>query len=146
MESTAEPVGDPFFFDLRVSVREAPVIEVNQTVEASGVPITLKHIVNSPVRTNAYLCFDPPEGEYDWPLAKTRPLEGARPASSSVNYSRHPEGGAVEEGCATYTYPETLYDKPGVHHLTVTELRPSSPNVKGAVKGPRRFSFEVPQP
>ncbi len=146
MESTADPVGDPFFFDLRVPVREAPVIEVDQTVEASGVPITLKRVVNSPVRTNAYLCFDPPEGRYDLPMVKTRPLEAARPTSTSVSYSRHPEGGAVEEGCAAYSYLQTLYDKPGVHYLTVTELRPSSPNVRGAVKGPWRFSFEVSEP
>ncbi len=146
MESTEESVADPFFFDLRVPVREAPVIEVNQTEEASGVPITLKRVVNSPVRTNAYLCFDPPEGRYDLPMVKTRPFEAARSASNSVYYSRYALPGAVEEGCATYHYPETLYDKPGVHYLTVTELRPSSPNVRGAVKGPWRFSFEVPRP
>lgn len=146
MESDAEPVGGPFFFDLRVSVKEAPAIEVDQTVEAGGVPVTLKRVVNSPVRTNAYLCFDPPEGGYDWPWAKTGLHGEARQASTSVYHSRPPEEGAVEEGCATFTYPETLYDKPGTHRLTVTELRPSSPDGRGSVKGPWRFDFVVPEP
>ncbi len=126
-------------------MKEAPVIEVNQTVEANGVPITLTRVVNSPVRTNAYLCFDPPEDKYDWPQVKTRLFEGAHPASSSVYYSRHASAGLVEEGCATNSYRETLYDKPGTHTLTITELRPSDPEEGGTVRGPWRFSFEVPE-
>ena len=41
-----ERVGRPFFLDFEAPVREAPAIEVNQTVESGGVPITLTEVVN----------------------------------------------------------------------------------------------------
>ena len=139
-----EPVVRPFVFDLEARVRPAPTIEVNQTVERRGVPITLTRVVNSPVGTYAFLCFDPSESGHDWPAVRTGifGLGGGHLAEVPM----HHEGAAAvaEEGCATYNYGETLYDKPGRHSLTVTELHASDPDVTGSVKGPWRFHFEVP--
>ncbi len=145
--ASQRPVVRPFVFDLKVPVKPTPTIEVNRTVEKNGVSITLTRVVNSPARTYAFLCFDPPEGEYDWPVIKTGflGLGGGHLADIPVN---HPDdtGGAVQEGCATYSFGRTLYDQPGSHWLTVTELRADDPDVRGSVKGPWRFRFKVPNP
>lgn len=140
-----EPVARPFVFDLEAPVRPAPTVEVNQTVERNGVPITLTRVVNSPARSYAFLCFDPPEGRYDLPVVKTG-LFGLRGGHIADVPANHPEsvGGAAAEGCATYNFGETLYDKPGTHRLTVTALYPSDPGARGSVEGPWRFRFEVP--
>ncbi|CAA9514191.1 MAG: hypothetical protein AVDCRST_MAG12-3391 [uncultured Rubrobacteraceae bacterium] len=138
-----ERVGRPFLLDFEVPVREAPTIEVDQTVESGGVPITLTEVVNSPAGTRAYLCFDPPEGRYDWPLVKTGLFGRGRLADAPVH---HTGGGALREGCATYKFDDTLYDKPGMHSLTITELHAGDQDVGGSVQGPWRFRFEVPEP
>lgn len=140
-----ESIARPFVFDLEVPVRPAPTVEVNQTVESNGVPITLTRVVNSPARSYAFLCFDPPEGKYDLPAVKTG-LFGLRAGHLADVPANHPGGidGATLEGCATYNFGETLYDKPGTHRLTVTALYPSDPGMRGSVEGPWRFRFEVP--
>ncbi len=141
-----ERVGRPFFFDLEVPITRAPVIEVDQTVEASGVPITLTEVVNSPVKTSAYLCFEPPERRYDWPLVKTRLFEQARMADVPV-YHTEDGGGASRDGCATYRFDESLYSDPGWHSLTITELHAGDPKPPyEPIEGPWRFRFEVPEP
>ena len=138
-----ERVGRPFFLDFEVPVREAPAIEVDQTVESGGVPITLTEVVNSPAGTRAYLCFDPPEGKYDWPLVKTGLFGRGRLADAPVY---HTGDGALREGCASYKFDDTLYDKPGRHSLTITELHAGDQDVGGSVQGPWKFHFEVPEP
>jgi hypothetical protein len=138
-----ERVGRPFFLDFEVPVREAPTIEVDQTVESGGVPMTLTEVVNSPAGTRAYLCFDPPEGKYDWPLVKTGLFGRGRLADAPVY---HTGDGALREGCATYKFDDALYDEPGRHSLTITELHAGDPSVRGSVEGPWRFRFEVPEP
>ena len=141
------PVMRPFVFDLKAPVRPAPTIEVNQTVQRNGVAITLSRVVNSPAKTYAFLCFDPPQGEYDLPVVQTgfMGLGGGHLAEIPVN---HPAdvGGATQKGCATYHFGKTLYDQPGRHSLTVTELVANDQDVRGSVKGPWRFRFEVPKP
>ena len=138
-----ERVGRPFFLDFEVPVREAPLIEVNQTVESGGVPITLTEVVNSPAGTRAYLCFDPPEGKYDWPLVKTGLFGRGRLADAPVY---HEDYGALRQGCAAYKFDDALYGKPGIHSLTITELHAGDQGVRGSVKGPWRFRFKVPEP
>ena len=64
----SEPVGEPFVFDFEVPVRPAPAIELNQEVEAVGVPLTLKRVVNSPARPEAEICYSSPDTRYDWTL------------------------------------------------------------------------------
>ena len=138
-----ERIGRPFYLDFEVPVRKAPAIEVNQTVESGGVPITLTEVVNSPAGTRAYLCFDPPQDKYDWPLVKTRLFGRGRMADAPVY---HTGDGALREGCAMYEFDDALYGKPGRHSLTITELHAGDQGVRGTVKGPWRFRFEVPEP
>jgi hypothetical protein len=59
----------------------------------------------------------------------------------------HPNdiGGAVQAGCATYNFGKTLYDKPGRHSLTITDLVSGDQEVRGSIKGPWRFNFMVPK-
>lgn len=134
-------VGRPLLVDFEAPVREAPALEVDETVESDGVPITLTEVVNSPAGTRAYLCFDPPGGGYDWPLVKTGLFGRARFADAPV----HDTGGVLREGCATYEFDDTLYGKPGRHSLTVTELSAGEAGVGGSIQGPWRFRFEVPE-
>ncbi len=141
-----ERVGRPFYLDFKVPVRKAPAIEVNQTAESGGVPITLTEVVNSPAGTRAYLCFEPPERRYDWPLVKTRLFEQARMADVPV-YHTEDGGGASRDGCATYRFDESLYSDPGWHSLTITELHAGDPKPPyEPIEGPWRFRFEVPEP
>lgn len=138
-----ERVGEPLVLEFEAPVREASTIDVKQTVEAASVPITLTEVVNSPAKTRAYLCFEPPEHEYDWPLVKTGLFEQGRLAEAPVY---HIDEGPLKDGCATYDFDETLYGDPGTHSLTITELHSSDPKAKGVIEGPWRFTFEVPEP
>ncbi len=143
-EAGTERMRAPFTLNLEVPVREAPVIDVNQTVESGGVPITLTEVVNSPAMTRAYLCFNPPQRAYDWPIVKTGVFEQPQLADSPVN---HLGLGALKEGCATYVFDEALYGDPGVHSLTITELHASEPEeAHDPLKGPWRFRFNIPEP
>lgn len=136
-----ERFGRPFFVEVEASVRAASQIRVDQTVEANGVPITLTRVVNSPARTSAYLCFEPPERKYDWPLVNTRLFEEGRMADAPVYHIDYAGG---VKGCAEYAFDESLYGRAGTHSLSISDLQPSSPDTRGSIKGPWRFSFEIP--
>ncbi len=132
------PIG-PFVFDFEVPVRPAPIIQMDQSVEASGVNITLERIVNSPARPQAIICFDPPNNGYDWyPNVKTEPAW------------REPiEPLPLKNGC----WSAPLYGQlKGNSSITVTELWGDSiTESKGGameqktILGPWRFDFEVPE-
>jgi hypothetical protein len=64
--SVEEPVAGPFIFVFEIPVRPAPTIEVNQEVEAEGVTLTLKRVVDSPVVPQAIVCFELPDDEHRW--------------------------------------------------------------------------------
>lgn len=136
-----ERLGRPFFVEVEAHVRPASRIRVDQTIEANGVPITLTRVVNSPAKTSAYLCFEPPERRYDWPLVKARLFEEGRMADAPVYHIDYAGGVA---GCAEYAFDESLYGRAGTHSLTVSELHSSNSDAGGSVKGPWRFSFEIP--
>lgn len=53
------PIG-PFVFDFEVPVRGVPVVEIGQEAEASGIVMTLERVVNSLVKPQAIVRFDPP--------------------------------------------------------------------------------------
>ena len=64
----SERVGEPLLFDFEIPVSPARIIETNQTVEASGVTLTLEHVVNSPARPEAEICYGSPDTDYDWAI------------------------------------------------------------------------------
>ena len=145
-------------------VREVEVLEVNETAESNGLPMTLTGIVDSPVSTSANLCFEPEDGN-DQPVVSWRRPDGSStkpnswtilPKGESLYVSgvfrqgqMFGQGAANEAGCATVKWSGTLSDEPGVHSLTVTRLEPSFMNSRGPEAGPPKegswkFSFEVP--
>jgi hypothetical protein len=63
---SGRPEPGPFAFDFEVPVLPAPTIEVDRTVEAEGVEITLERVVDSPVVPQAVVCFEPPDDEHRW--------------------------------------------------------------------------------
>lgn len=136
-----ERLGRPFFLDVKVPIRPVSEVQVDQTVEAGGVPITLTHVVNSPAKTSAYLCFDPPQRTYDWPVVKTHLFQEGRMADAPVYHIDYAGG---RRGCAEYTFDESLYGRAGTHSLTVSELFPSGSDTGGSIEGPWRFTFQIP--
>lgn len=151
--SDFKQLSKPFVFNFTVPVKDAPTIEVNQTVEAGGsnaaiggdVPITLTEIVLSPARTSAYLCYEPPDEMFDVPWVtapKTQTFPGPEPVTAPV-YHDDAFYGNTRKGCATYIFQQPLYDQPGKHSLTVTELH--SNEVNTFIEGPWKFTFEVPE-
>lgn len=133
-----ERVGRPFFVDFEAPVREAPTIAVNRTVESGGVPVTLTEVVNSPAGSRAYLCFDPPEGEYDWPLGKTGLFGRGRLAEAPVYHTRD---GALREGCARpghgrrCTYPSRGWQRPDERCRRVVARSARAPSVSYGTGG-----------
>jgi hypothetical protein len=140
-EIPEESVAGPFVFDFEVLVRPVPIIEVNRVAEANGLSLALQRVENSPARTRAFICFDPPDEEHNWmPVARTgffgKFFGQAQLADTPV----------TENACSAFTFEESLYERPGKHWLTVTEIVGISERATRRIPGPWRFRFEVPGP
>ena len=61
-----KPEAGPVFFSFKVPVLPAPTIEVNQAVEAKGITLKLKRVVDSPLLPQAVVCFEPPDDKHSW--------------------------------------------------------------------------------
>lgn len=141
---TWKPVTESFVFDLGLPVLPTPTIEVGETVDAGGLALTLDRLENSPTGTQAFVCFDPPDdGRFYMPMIKTGLFD--QPAADGTTYVKN-------EGCSKYTYDyeETLYGRPGVYSLTVTEIEAyprKNPDERKTekIRGPWTFEFEVPE-
>lgn len=135
-------------FDFTVPVRELDVIDVGQTVEANGIRMTLDRVENSPARTRAFLCMDPPQDEkYTWlPLVERTDIAPGAVFENESLRDIEPEN---PTGCVGYNLLRPLYDKPGVHSFTVTEIEGRArdgASPKRTVRGPWNFEFEIPDP
>ena len=139
-------------FDFRIPVHEVDVIEVGQTVEASGIPMTLERVENSPARTEATLCFEPPRDEkYTWVPVVPRPdIAESDVFGNDSLYNAEPE---EKIGCVGYDLFRSIHDETGHHTLTVTRIEGRSPSaddprlmaLREKVEGPWTFEFEVPE-
>jgi hypothetical protein len=131
----------PFVFDFEIPVRPAPTIEVDRTVEAEGVEITLERVVDSPVLPQAVVCFEPPDNEHRW-----------QPWLEDDDYyekvTSNPQ--KLGEGCWSLTMGRAVEG-----HTTVTvaylEEMPQGGSWSGAetfrpmsIRGPWIFEFEAP--
>jgi hypothetical protein len=140
------PPGDTvgtFTFDFSVPFIPGRVAEVDQTVEAAGVAVTLQRMVVTPSETRATLRFDPPgDVETRWTsIVKLKAPGDVR--SRSRFYSV-----ADDSPVHTYGFLAPLYDRRGEWTLTVnelvgTELVPPYENVR--LTGPWVFRFRVPR-
>lgn len=140
-----KPKAGPFFFTFEVPVRPAPTIEVNQEVEAKGITITLKRVVDSPLLPQAVVCFEPPDDGHSWmPFL---------PYDESYDEGVGSAPQRLEDGCWSLMMAAPMEGRSSV---TVTKLEgmptgPSDPGEGGAVnpktiRGPWTFEFEVPGP
>lgn len=160
----ARPLARPsVVFEARV--RPVEVLEVEETTESDGLPVTFTGIVDSPVSTSANLCFEPKDGNdqpvVSWRRPGERPTKPdswtTLPGGESLYVSPvfregdvYGQGAANKAGCATVKWSGTLSDEPGVHSLTVTRLQPSFMRSRELEAGPPKegpweFSFEVPE-
>jgi hypothetical protein len=133
-------------FDFAIPVHELDVIDVGQTVEANEISMTLDRVENSPARSQAILCFDPPQDEkYIWlPLTK-RPIIN----DFFLNESLHRTEPEEPTGCVGYDLYSSLYDNPGAHSITVTKIEGRTrayTKPEETISGPWTFEFETPEP
>lgn len=133
-------------FDFEVPVRDLSVIEVGQTVEANGVSMTLDRVENSPARSQAFFCFDPPDDRYGWvPIVE----ESINSSTVFTNESLYAAGPGESDRCLGYDLHRSVYGQPGWHSITVTEIEGrSQPTFRPekTIIGPWEFDFEVPEP
>jgi hypothetical protein len=131
------PVG-PFVFDFEIPVRSTATVEVNQKVEASGVEVRLGRVVNSPGRPQAVVCFEPPRDGREWRPVARRP---------SISFLDEPME-VTPQGRDCWSVPVS-FQAGGRSSLTVTELRgiPTDGAARERIiRGPWKFTFEVPEP
>jgi hypothetical protein len=128
----------PFVFDFEVPVRPAPTIEVDQTVEAEGIAMTLERVVASPVVPQAVMCFEPPDDEHRWQPWLEDDGHYAKVGSNPQK---------LGEGCWSLTVDRVVEGRTSV---TVAYLE-GMPEATGAqkiypkrIRGPWTFEFEAP--
>lgn len=134
----------PFTFEFSVQGLPAKVVEVNQTVEAAGVAMTLKRVTVGPSETRAEICHNPAVPDYTgWAPIFT--LD----AGAEVDWSRVAHGSAVIEGtdCHLLSLNAPLSDQKGEWTLTVSEivgfLRGGTGADQHRIRGPWVFRFAV---
>ena len=133
-----KPDAGPFVFGFEVPVLPAPAIEVNQEVEAKGITLTLKRVINSPGRPQAVVCVEPPDDEHLWtPWIKYA-------GGLSEHEAAAPQ--ELEDGCWSLTLGapiEGARSSATVIRLDGMPLNTPSGRVE-TVRGPWTFEFEVP--
>lgn len=132
-----KPAAGPFVFDFDVPVQPAPIVEVNQKVEANGVTLTLKRVVNSPGRPQAVVCVEPPDDEHFWtPRVK---YSGGLPEDEMVSPLQ------LKDGCWSLTLENPVRSDSSV---TVTKLdgMPRTSERMKTIRGPWTFEFVAPNP
>ncbi len=139
---SGKPEPGPFVFVFEIPVRPAPTIEVDRTVEAEGVEITLERVVDSPVVPQAVVCFEPPDDEHRWMPWFEDDGSYAKVMSSPQN---------LGDGCWSLTMEHAVEGRTSV---TVAYLEgmprgggmPSDAETfrPKRIRGPWTFEFEAP--
>lgn len=147
------PVRLPGPFEFRFTVPFIPgrVAEVNQTVTAGGIPVTLERVVVTPTETRAFLRFPPP---------KEIPFEHWGPAAEIAvdGWDSREQGGAqpiwgvpLGDDSRRYSvnFPASLHDKKGEWYLTAVAKGKITPTrsvqqTLTPLAGPWVFRFTVP--
>lgn len=152
VDAQEKPAAKTLTFDFSIPVRKLDVIQVGQTVEANGVSMTLERVENSPARTEAILCFEPPRDEkYTWVPVIERPnIAESDVFTNELLYYTKPEAAV---GCVGYDLFRSLYDQPGTHSFVVTRIEGRVPTTRNPeilkleekISGPWTFEFEVPE-
>ncbi len=150
-DSPAKAADQTIVFDFGIPVHEVDVIRVGQTVEANGVSMTLEQVENSPARTEAVLCFDPPrDDKYNWvPIVERPNIAESDVFTNEMLYYTRPEAAT---GCVGYDLFRSLHDQPGTYSLVVKRIEGRVPTTRNfetkleeEIIGPWAFEFEVPE-
>jgi len=144
----SEPVGEPFVFDFEIPVRPAPIIELNQTVEADGVALTLKRVVDSPARSEAEICYGSLDEDYDWSIwGEEGPSNGVPGLDAGPIFGQG-------RACASVLLSDSLEGNSKVTVETVDGIPDCPPGDDGCpinprrvktIEGPWNFEFTVPE-
>jgi hypothetical protein len=103
-------------FHFSIPVHNMDVIDVGQTVETNRIRMTLDWVENSPARTEAFLCFDPPQDEkYNWSPWVKRP--NIAQSDVFINDSLLDIEPKEAVSCVGYDLFRSLYDKVGAIRL-----------------------------
>ncbi len=136
------PIIGPFTFDFSVAFIPGRVVQVQQTVEKSGIAVRLERVVVTPSETRAILCLKTPSGE---PMHWT-PIVGLAARGKSSHAGAISGGSEIgESGCYRYSVFFSYYDQPGEWTLTVKEVVDlTQPGKQTRLSGPWVFRFRVP--
>jgi hypothetical protein len=125
-----EPIG-PFVFDFSLQTGEQRVIDVQETMTESGVPVTLQRLVISESQTRVEVCFDDPDPAFDewlpvvWLFVNGRDL---------ITEGQTGVGGGRIEGtnCHFNAYNLALVEETGEWRVEVRQLigMGSSPRIE----------------
>ena len=144
-----EPVGKPFVFDFQIPVRGAPVVEVGEKDTASGVTLTLDRVIDSPGKSEAFVCYEAPDDEHTWSIsggegtyaagAWGTKITGVPPAECQRLQLEGPlEGRTLVEVTSLEGLPYCRAVRAEVLEACDKKIRDRT------IGGPWRFEFEVP--
>jgi hypothetical protein len=133
-ETNQEPLG-PFVFNFNLPFHPGKVVDINETITESGIPITLEKAVISPWGTSVQLKYYPPYGDIS-NIDSGPIISLIIPGLGSKD-----ETWGSEVGSSTRTYFEGDFNgKSGEWALKINDLKLAS----GQTVGPWVFSFKVP--
>jgi hypothetical protein len=139
-----KPDAGPFIFDIEVPVLPAPTIELNQKVEAEGITLTLKRVVDSPLLPQAVVCFEPLDDEHSWMPFLRYDESYEEGVGSSLQ--------KLGDGCWSLMMAAPVEGRSSVTVTNLEEMPRGDPpagtttfNPK-TIRGPWTFEFEAPGP
>jgi hypothetical protein len=131
----------PFKFDFSIPFHAGKVIEVSQTVEAAGVPVTLERVVISPWTTRAVFSFDLPPEEDQSGCIPTVSLEFPSGKTQNFNFVF---GGGSKSSFAQY-FVGDFSGEQGTWNVVISNLNIDRGYGEGEeLAGPWVFHFDVP--
>jgi hypothetical protein len=114
------PVGT-FIFDFNLPTTSPHVVELNESIEAAGVTVTLQRVTIGESQTRVVVCFDAPDMSYtDWlPIINLYANE-----HNVIETWDSPVGGGFIAGtnCSYMNYNAPLSEQSGEWRVEVTEL------------------------
>ena len=139
-------VAGPWSFSFTIPVIQGRVAEVNQTLVAGGIPVTLERVVVTPTEARAYLPFPAGNGiaaGYWQPIARLTVGDW-----DSARGEQGPQTGwLTNDGAHACSFSSALYEKHGDWTLAVEELVGLDPQIstdQTRLAGPWVFHFVVP--
>jgi hypothetical protein len=149
--------GDPFVFNFDVPVNSVHVVDVNQKATAKGVTLRLDRVIDSPGRSRAVICYEPPDDKHYWfsyggagtfqggwstsGWVGTGSMRGVPPAKCQKLMLKAPV-----EGHASFEV-RMLEGEPDCPYNNAKDFEASYEKIGyRTIRGPWKFEFKVPNP